>query len=176
MSRVRFINRDNRSTETHRYSYTVQHTLTLRDTHPRRDTQNTPTDPSSRRAFDRVMHACVRAFVRVIRSFVRSIDRVTLVRSSARVVVMSRVSLVSPTTATAVRTRGRRGERCESPARDASSRNARRRARRVILGDARGRERMSVRGGGGRGDERGMQASERARAAAAARATTCRGR
>ena len=55
-----------------------------------------------------------------IRSFVRSFGvatgaRATFVRSSAR--VMSRVTLVSPTTASAVRTGGRRAERCANRAR-----------------------------------------------------------
>ena len=92
---------------------------------------------------------------------------------------MSRVSLVSPTTATAVRTRGRRGERCANRPRGTHRRErARRRARCVISVETREGERdVSVRGvGAGWWTSEGMVASEAARrAAAAARATTARG-
>ena len=80
---------------------------------------------------------------------------------------MSRVSLVSPTTATAVRTRGRRGERCANRPRGTHRRErARRRARCVISVETREGERdVSVRGGGGAWwTSEGMVASEAARA------------
>ena len=158
MSRVRF-NRDNRSTETHRYSYILQHTHTLRDTHPRRDTYNPPT-PS--RQCIRSRHACVHSFASFIRSFVRSERRSDRSRDS-RPVERARHRHVARDSRLAddrdggadEGTTGR--EMRESPARDASSRTrASTRAMRDFEGDARGRERcVRVRGGGGVVDERG---------------------
>ena len=156
VSRVRFINRDAASTETHRYSYSVQHTLTLRDTHPRRDTPNTPpTHPRVAHSIAAEFHACVRALVRVI-AFVRSIDRSVDSRGRARASSSCRAPARLADDRDGHAARGRRGEMLESPARDASSRTrASTRAMPFRWRRARAREMIRASVGVGRGGRAG---------------------
>ena len=126
------------------------------------DATHTTHPPTPSRHCIRSRHACMRAFVRVIRSFVRSERRSDRSRDS-RPVERARHRHVARDSRLAddrdggadEGTTGR--EMRESPMRDASSRTrASTRAMRDFEGDARGRERcVRVRGGGGVVDERG---------------------